>query len=215
MISNFDASAKLLDSYQLKGTTYKDKMDLFFIDTDMVPLLVYENYLTAIATDRYAVKKMAQAMDSIALSDTFNRKIRANNEWTLMPCYGQLGCIEPAMVTGNGVPTPRFPEWLGRYSTQTKNYRLLKEVKNALGGRISGDNECVLNEYIPVIYHLVMAPLKREKLNGAKEAASILYEYGLSPDFLKEHMISLQFGMVTFEQEFKDIPSNIKKAQSK
>ena len=51
MINNFDAAFRLLNinEQQSRGkyTTFRDKIDLFFIDYDFVPLLVQENYLSA------------------------------------------------------------------------------------------------------------------------------------------------------------------------
>lgn len=51
MINNFDAAARLLNLGDSKvGHDYKNfrqKLDLFFIDHDFVPMLVQENYLNA------------------------------------------------------------------------------------------------------------------------------------------------------------------------
>jgi len=51
MINNFDAAFRLLNinEHQSRGnyTSFRDKLDLFFIDYEFVPLLVQENYLNA------------------------------------------------------------------------------------------------------------------------------------------------------------------------
>ena len=57
-----------------KYTSFRDKMDLFFIDYEFVPLLVQENYLNAFE-DRKSmddIEKMAEAADCISSSDAFN-----------------------------------------------------------------------------------------------------------------------------------------------
>lgn len=48
MIGNFDAGAKLLNQREMKGRRHREKMDMFFIDFDLIPLLIQENYLSAI-----------------------------------------------------------------------------------------------------------------------------------------------------------------------
>jgi hypothetical protein len=49
MITNFDAAQRLLDhgkrNLNIAYPEFRQKMDLFFIDYDMIPMLVQENYL--------------------------------------------------------------------------------------------------------------------------------------------------------------------------
>ena len=51
MINNFDAAHRLLNSGEggldVKYPTFRDKLDLFFVDYDWVPLLVQEGYLNS------------------------------------------------------------------------------------------------------------------------------------------------------------------------
>jgi hypothetical protein len=49
-------------------------MDMFFIDFSIMPLLIHENYLTAMGIERGigALDRMANAIDSIAFGDTIN-----------------------------------------------------------------------------------------------------------------------------------------------
>ena len=84
MINNFDAAHRMLDhgnkNMNLNYPTFRDKMDLFFIDNDFIPLLIQENYLTAMK-DRRAMQdleKMADAADFISLGDCVNNQLRTN-----------------------------------------------------------------------------------------------------------------------------------------
>lgn len=52
MINNFEAASRLLNSAKgqildQKHPRFRDKMDLYFIDYDWVPMLMQENYLKA------------------------------------------------------------------------------------------------------------------------------------------------------------------------
>jgi len=78
MISNFDAAHRLLDhgkrNLNLSYPEFRQKLDLFFIDYELVPLLVQENYLNSMG-DRcslYDVESMALASDYISLGDSVN-----------------------------------------------------------------------------------------------------------------------------------------------
>ena len=60
MINNFDAAFRLLNikDHQSRGsyTSFREKMDLFFIDYEFVPLLVQENYLNAFGNERDSMR---------------------------------------------------------------------------------------------------------------------------------------------------------------
>ena len=51
MINNFEAAYRMLnhgrESLDVKYPSFRDKLDLFFIDYDWVPMLVQETYLGA------------------------------------------------------------------------------------------------------------------------------------------------------------------------
>lgn len=81
MINNFDAATKLLDcgnpSFDQKYFSFRQKLDLFFIDHEFVPLLVQESYLNTIeegsSNDIY---KMAEASEMMSVGDLCNIQIR-------------------------------------------------------------------------------------------------------------------------------------------
>jgi replication factor C subunit 1 len=51
LLSNFDAATKLLNRFEFAKMSIRKKIDLFFIDYDLIPLLVAENYLNAMKKD--------------------------------------------------------------------------------------------------------------------------------------------------------------------
>jgi replication factor C subunit 1 len=55
-------------------------MDLFFIDYDLIPLLVQENYLSAMPDRKNLqdIENMAAAADYISLGDCISRQVRTN-----------------------------------------------------------------------------------------------------------------------------------------
>lgn len=70
-------------------------MNLFFIDYDLIPLLIHENYLTQHSTDAKTIDNMAESADSIAFGDVLNNKVRGGQEWSLLGAMGQASTIHP------------------------------------------------------------------------------------------------------------------------
>ena len=75
MINNFEAAHRLLNCgsgiLEKKHPTFRDKLDLFFVDHEWIPLLVQESYLTSMEkrTGMDDVLAMADASEYISLGD--------------------------------------------------------------------------------------------------------------------------------------------------
>lgn len=206
MVNNFEATSKLLNS---SGLNIKDRQDLFFIDYELIPLLVHENYLLGFSDSPSSLSKMAQAADSIALGDVIGCKIRKDAEWSLLQNYGQASSIEPGMLTESSVDYPKFPEYLGKFSTQRKNTRLLSELRISIKAGM-GDDESIMSEFLPCIYRMILTPLQNGDIESALQS---MQDFNISLEMFKEHLIELQPPHA--KSAFKEIPSNIKSAFTK
>lgn len=84
MINNFDAAHRLLDhgkvNLNIRYPSFRQKVDLFFIDYDFIPLLVQDNYLTTFGDRKTLddIERMADAADYISIGDTVNLQLRRN-----------------------------------------------------------------------------------------------------------------------------------------
>ena len=84
MINNFDAAHRLLNhgavSLDLKHPTFREKVDLFFVDYEWVSLLVQESYLASMQKRNSLedIETMAEAAEFISLGDSLNRHLRVN-----------------------------------------------------------------------------------------------------------------------------------------
>ena len=139
MINNFDAAHRLLDhgrvDLNIRYPSFRDKMDLFFIDYDMIPLLVQDSYLNAMG-DRKGledVEAMALAAEYISLGDAVSRQVRQNQDWSLLPNMGFASTVAPCLIIKGSSFYPRFPEWLGKNSSSRKSKRLIRELKKFMG----------------------------------------------------------------------------------
>lgn len=82
----------------------------------MIPLMIHENYLSAMGTDHRVLQRMVEAADSIALGDVLGKRVKIRKEWTLLTQYGQASSISPGLYSGMGVSFPKFPEYMGKFS---------------------------------------------------------------------------------------------------
>ena len=113
MISNFDAATRLMNGRELAKMQFRQKLDLFFIDYDLIPLLVHENYLDSMkggAGGAAEVQRMALAAEFISFGDELNQAVRGKQEWALLQNVGVCGCIGPCTFASGFVPFPKFPE---------------------------------------------------------------------------------------------------------
>jgi replication factor C subunit 1 len=75
MINNFDAAHRLLNCGEKpldrQYPTFRQKLDLFFIDYDFIPLLVQEAYLNSFQNrkEQADLEAMADAADMISIGD--------------------------------------------------------------------------------------------------------------------------------------------------
>ncbi len=94
MLTSFDATRKLLNKFQ--GQSLREKMDCFFIDSDMVPIMVHENYLNSVKKGKYDKKefrKIVKANDGFVLADVIDTRIRKEQDWGLMPAFGFMSSV--------------------------------------------------------------------------------------------------------------------------
>ena len=115
MTNNFEAANKLLNGgiepLDIKYPTFRQKLDLFFIDFDFIPLLVQESYLNSMG-DRDSLEDletMAEASDMISFSDQLNVQIRQDQNWALLPNFGTFSSVAPCMLIKGKCYFPPFP----------------------------------------------------------------------------------------------------------
>lgn len=118
-----------------------DKMDVFFREYDMMPLMLFENYLRsdvcdviragrAPVADRLDVFGLcstlstnmsvyARSSDSISLADTFLKKM-GGSDWSLLSVYGLLSTVVPSKNLKIS-QRAEFPKLLGHTSKHNKH----------------------------------------------------------------------------------------------
>jgi replication factor C subunit 1 len=213
MIGAFDAAAGLLRRGEVKARKLWENLGLFFVDFDLVPLLVHENCLSAVG-EHTSPEDLSKVCDSIAMGDVISRKIHQDNEWSLLPLYGLFSSILPGYFCSSGVAFPRFSEWFGRNSTQKRKERLLRELKQAMSQYPSAsDSQDLISHGIPLLFRLLLEPLETLGKDAVDDVLETMYEYSLTPEMLKEHLIDLQISEHEDpERAYKDLPAAVKSA---
>ena len=179
MINNFDAAHRLLNAGEgnLNGKypSFRDKLDLFFVDYDWVPLLVQEGYLNSMQNRGRApgvqdLEDMANASEFISLGDSINTQLRTRQDWSLLPNLGMCAAVAPAMIIQGKSFYPRFPEWLGKNSSQRKSKRQIKELKAVMGMNAYAKKQEIQEIYVPIILRMIYKTLTQPGGSSTEKA---------------------------------------------
>ena len=106
-----------------------------------------------------------------------------------MPSYGFMTCVYTTEKISDSVGFPQFPSWLGKNSSERKNKRLVKELKNAIFPMTGCSSfRSVKSNYSAILMHELVQMMKTDKI---EEAVDIMELYRLNPTILSEHLVSL------------------------
>ena len=189
MLTNFDAAKELLNS-KSKSLPFRNLLDLYFIDYDLIPLLIYENYLSTFPSQNYKNKideleSISLAADCISESDVLDKKIRTNMDWRLLADRGLIGCCTICKINKGFVPFPKFPEALGKISSLNKIKRETTELKECF---YSSSGEEIRRQILPVIYTYLVNYIVDGDIDGALE---MMKNNHITMELFKENMTDL------------------------
>ncbi|KAL4508550.1 hypothetical protein ABPG72_003854 [Tetrahymena utriculariae] len=207
MLDAFQASTQLMQSFKFQKMSLRERLELFFIDYDLIPLLVHQNYLDTIKpredksknqkNDNFSVEELqnlVNATSSIAESDLLSKSIRQSGNWSLLPNFAFMSCIYPCDKVCEDKPIyPRFPEWLGKFQTTKKTTRELREFRVSLSKSISGSRFAVKFDYVPFLLKIILNHLKKGRSQDIESVLDYLEYYNIKPQHLKEHLNDLQY----------------------
>ena len=215
MLKNFDAAKELLNS-KSHTLPYHHLLDLYFIDYDLIPLLIHENYLSTFPSQNFKNKKeelenIFLAADSISEADVMDKKIRTNMDWRLLSDRGLIGCCTICKLNKGFVPFPKFPEALGKISSLNKIKRETIELKECFKSA-SGDE--IRRNILPVFYTYLIDYIVEGDIDGVLE---MMKSYHVTMEMFKENMTDLVSKklQLTFEKVGTANKSNLTRAYNK
>eukprot|EP00930_Biecheleria_cincta_P057818 TRINITY_DN43691_c0_g1_i1.p1 TRINITY_DN43691_c0_g1~~TRINITY_DN43691_c0_g1_i1.p1 ORF type:complete len:802 (+),score=151.20 TRINITY_DN43691_c0_g1_i1:104-2509(+) len=192
MLSFFDAGKKLLNTSEGSRLSFRDRLDLFFVDHSIMGLLIQENYLNAVSkkpVNNELMERCAFAADLMATGDIIGARIRDNQEWSLLPDLGVLSCVYPAHTVNGFIAFPSFPSFLGKYSSMTKMRRLGTELQAHLKlTSTASRSNLPTSGYVDLLYKKLIDPLLSAEPDAIQKTVGILDSYGLRKEHLIEHL---------------------------
>ena len=189
LLKNFVAAKELLNS-KSHSFSYNYLLDLYFIDYDLIPLLIYENYLSTFPSKNFTNKKVeleniSLAADLISESDIIDKRIRINMDWRLLSDRGLIGCCNICKINKGFVPFPKFPEALGQISTLNKIKRETNELKECFR---SANGDEIRRQILPVVYTYLINYINDGNIDGIFE---IMKKNHITIEMFKENMHDL------------------------
>ena len=193
--STFDAAKMILSDHQRKS--HIDRVEAFFHDYTAMPLMVQQSYIQAAMNAKEGGKPLSQlgkleriseAAERLSDVDLIDRRIRQDQDWSLLPLQAST-TVGVGATVGGFCMNPQFSQWFGKNSTTQKNRRQCADLSYRLGHRVSAGREAVRRDYLGPLLRHVSAPLLGGDASGTIER---LDAYGLSRDDLMETLPDLE-----------------------
>ncbi|CAJ1361886.1 unnamed protein product, partial [Effrenium voratum] len=179
-VTPFDACSRLL-SHHRERLTLEQRMDMYFVDSEFVPMLLQENYLRPHerrSQQAEALERAARAAELIATADGLS------GNFETMGSAAFLGTVYPsALMAGEEVfSKPSFPTWLQKLASMNKNHRLVHEL-SAKVRRVTTCGQDFVLSYQDVLHRKMLKLLQQGR---PKDCAEALHRHGLTRDFFTE-----------------------------
>lgn len=227
----FDATATLLGGQaSWAALALGQKLDAYFVDSSLVPLMVQENYLKCKANSPrqilgsgYAghrtsppsfMELAAAAADAISLGDRVDSLIHGTNqEWSLAPLHGMLSSVIPAYYVHGGMAGRMdFAGWLGQNSRAGKYQRILTELTKHTFLHTRAGRLGLRLDYLDVLLaDSIVGPLMANGQEGIQGVIDFLDAYSLSRDDL-ESLLELSLNPACNAAAFAKVPTAVRSA---
>jgi len=217
----FSLVQKFFNLSEYRNSTFADRMDYFFEDYELMPLMIQENYLQIspiLAKNERgrvdpvkALNLISEASDSIAYGDIINSTLRRTNNWSLLSVQGSFSCARPSYFThGLASGQYNFPGWLGQNSKAGKYKRCLHEVYSHACQKISSNMNEFRQEYIPSLSHSLLMPLLENGADGIPDVIEEMDSYYISKEDF-DMIMEMGVGDKSGEKLLKRVDTNVKR----
>ena len=194
-VGSFDICKILLNRNETSKLNFDQKLDLFFVDFDLIPSMIYENYIsTAVINNNSpdmteSLSKIILGLDHMSIGDTIENKMKNQMEWSLLPDKGVHSTVIPSNIFSSFLQFPKFPESYNRLSRMIKIGRELRELK-----KIFPDYSLfeIQNTVGPLFFNIIIEKLVNEGKNGIDDIVSIFSNLGMNATLFKENLLDLQ-----------------------
>ncbi|PKI84275.1 hypothetical protein MVES_001525 [Malassezia vespertilionis] len=208
----------------LNRQSLNDKMDYYFQDHSIVPLMVEENYIKTNPVfaqkeanpqhkDWKHLQLLVKASASISDGDLIDTMIHGPQQhWSLMPHHGIASSVRPcSYIYGANTSFPSFPAFLGQNSKRTRLRRQLVDLQTRLRLRCTGSADDVRESYVSGLLPLVVDPLLQHGQEGIQDVIDNMDAYYLIPED-RETLVELELDDARREEKLKKLPAPVKAA---
>ncbi|KAJ3195912.1 hypothetical protein HK101_010669 [Irineochytrium annulatum] len=224
----WDIAAKLLNRVSFREMNFVQKLELYFQDHAIIPLMIHENYMKmapSMAADVEVngeigtMRLLSGAADACRDGDLIDSVLRKTNNWGLMPLHGAISTVRPAFFMHGQVSGPvfgatggfAFPGWLGKNSTQGKTTRQLRDLHAHMRLKVSADKEEIRLNYLPVLAPRLTIPMARRGAEGIDEIIELMDEYFIDREAW-EALLEMGLGKNESKKLLMNIPATVKSA---
>ncbi|TMW67474.1 hypothetical protein Poli38472_011094 [Pythium oligandrum] len=145
-----------------RESSFEARNEAYFVDYDLMPLMVQENYIRSVMShyDKSGdnLQAICNAADFIAESDIANTYVRMQQRWDLLTTQAALNVAAAINATGF-IGNAEFSRWLGKNSTASKSKRLLSELSVRMRAHASGSREVIRMDYVPFMKEILLTKL--------------------------------------------------------
>lgn len=218
-------ATQFIFNHSQEADKFKLRFDAFFVNYDLIPLLVAENYPAAVRNYgrsqlRVAnsnvdtlkqLEMLSDASEAVCDADCVSQLVMREQQWKLLPLSAALN-VRIATLSQGKIGFAGFPEWLGQNSSARRKKRLLDELslhmKQFTGG-LAGSS--IRMDMVHTLKNEIIRPLNRAGKDGVHETLDFMDSYGLSRDDVFESLQEMHLGKDGSNMYFDKLDSRIKR----
>ncbi|KAE8877207.1 hypothetical protein PF005_g6599 [Phytophthora fragariae] len=181
-----------------RDLSFDARNEAYFVDYDLMPLMIQENYIQSIMNNRTSsdenLEAAMHASEFISESDLLNTYVRVEQRWDLLTKQAAMN-VGACVYSSGFIGHPEFSKWLGKNSSASKSKRLLSELSVRMRSHASGSREVIRLDYVPYMKEILLKKLLSGEDNIQK-VIELLDECEITRDDLTESMESFKFSGV-------------------
>lgn len=215
LLNPFEAAKKLLNKFEFGKLDISTILSLYFVDSDLVPGLIQENYLNPFIQNRAKsikedeeLERIIEISENISFSDILENKIQRDGQWNLLVDKGIHSCYSTSYYNIGADNYPKFPESFSFFSKKSKKRRMVQELKKSSGNL---SNDLIVSQFCPIILNLICDKLlQADSKSGIASCLELMVENKIDIILLKENIFELSEERA--QTRFGTIGSSIKSA---
>eukprot|EP00746_Dinoflagellata_sp_MGD_P166754 gnl/MRDRNA2_/MRDRNA2_96868_c0_seq1.p1 gnl/MRDRNA2_/MRDRNA2_96868_c0~~gnl/MRDRNA2_/MRDRNA2_96868_c0_seq1.p1 ORF type:complete len:617 (-),score=161.65 gnl/MRDRNA2_/MRDRNA2_96868_c0_seq1:24-1874(-) len=224
MQTPFDACQKLLNSDEARKKSLQDRLDAFYLDEDLVPMLVHQNYLNSfekrdtvyLNRDKSGgggqaseTQRCADAAELIALGDIMSTKVLQTQDYSIQSHVASISTAHPCSLVQGNLKRALFPVHLQKRGALAKADRLMRDLHGRIRPKSTTSVGAMMGcSYLDGLYRNLTKPLL---LGDIKKGVEAIHAYSLPRECLQDHFVTLRHTMGLDDIYARRLDSRVKR----